>query len=410
MSHTLALNTLLVGRYRIQRKLGQGGFGAVYLAQDSRLSNRLVAAKENFDNSPEAQEQFKVEAVLLANLSHPGLPGVSDFFVEPSSGRQYLIMEYIEGDDLLAIVQRAGRLSEAQALPWIEQVCDALTYLHTRQPPIIHRDIKPPNIRIRSDQRAILVDFGIAKVFDPKKGTAMGARAVSAGYSPLEQYGNGTTDARSDVYGLGATMYFVFTGHAPPDATELAAQDKFLTPPRQINPQLSPHIENAILKAMHLDARQRHTSADELRRALRAPMAVNLPAPFVPPQPIVQAQPIPQISDTVRCANCGKMNRTNARVCRHCGKSLRGGIQNLAAASPPQNVQAAHISPPKPISPPKGAPVPKKSGRGANQSPQKKSPPQKQASRVRKILQIVVFVLIGLVALGLTFFLLLLYR
>lgn len=385
MSHTLALDSVLQKRYRIRRKLGQGGFGAVYLAEDTRLNNHLVATKENFDNSPEAQTQFQIEAHLLANLQHANLPRVTDFFVESSSGRQYLIMDYVEGDDLLAIVQRVGRLSEAQALPWIEQVCGALAYLHSRQPPIIHRDIKPPNIRIRRDQRAILVDFGIAKIFDPKQGTAMGARAVSAGYSPLEQYGNAITDARSDVYALGATMYFVFTGHAPPEATELASQDKTLTPPRQINSQLAPHIENAILKAMQLDARQRHNSADELRRALRAPMAVSPPAPFVPPVPVVQPRPIPQISDTVRCLHCGQMNRKAARVCRQCGRTLRG-VQKLDAVSP-HNLQASHIAPPKPFSLPEPAPAPKKSA------------PQKRASRAKRILRMVVFVLLGLIAL-----------
>ncbi len=412
MSNTLALNSLLQNRYRILQKLGQGGFGAVYLAQDTRLNNRLVAAKENFDNSTEAQTQFQIEANLLANLQHASLPRVSDFFVEPSSGRQYLIMDFVEGDDLALIVQRTGRLSETQALPWMEQVCEALAYLHTQQPPIIHRDIKPPNIRIRRDQRAILVDFGIAKVFDAARKTADGARAVSAGYSPLEQYGNGTTDARSDLYALGATMYFVFTAQTPPDATELAAQDKFLTPPRKMNPKLSSHVEAAILQAMHLDARHRHNSADELRRALRAPIPAQKPAPYVPAKPVVQAQPIapaqpvPQPSVTVHCIHCGKMNRANARVCAYCGKSLRGGVQNLAALPPVQD-QARYAPPPKPQSAPEPAPFPKKSRRGAKQSAQKKSAPQKQTSRTKKMLQVIVFVLIGLIVLVIVVFLLL---
>ncbi|OQY79806.1 MAG: hypothetical protein B6D41_22150 [Chloroflexi bacterium UTCFX4] len=408
MSHTLALDSLLQNRYRIRRKLGQGGFGAVYLAADIRLNNHLVAAKENFDNSKEAQTQFQIEAHLLATLQHNGLPRVSDFFVEPSSGRQYLIMDYVEGDDLAVIVQRTGRLNETQALPWIDQVCDALAYLHTQQPPIIHRDIKPPNIRIRRDQRAILVDFGIAKIFDPKQGTAMGARAVSAGYSPLEQYGNATTDARSDVYALGATMYFLFTGHAPPEATELAAQDKTLTPPRQINPHLAPHVENAILKAMHLDARHRYNSADELRRALHAPKAIHQPAPFVPPPPIVQAQPIPQISGTIRCARCGQMNRKTARVCRQCGKPLRG-VQKLDAVMPPHDTPASHAAPPKPFFSPEPAPTPKKSARGSKQAAPKKLAPQKPMHRMKRILRIVVFVFLGLIALVIAGFLWIVY-
>ena len=143
----LTSGQILGERYRIQALLGEGGFGAVYRAWDTQL-NGAVAVKESLDISEASQEQFKVEAELLYKLRHPSLPGVIDYFMIPRQG-QYLVMDFIEGQDLASMAQRAqGPLPEAQVLAWIEQVCDALAYLHAQEPPIIHRDIKPANIRI----------------------------------------------------------------------------------------------------------------------------------------------------------------------------------------------------------------------------------------------------------------------
>ncbi len=283
MVNLLTAGTIIQTRYQVLRMLGQGGFGAVYLAQDLRLAARKVAIKENFDNPPQSQMQFKVEADVLANLNHASLPRVMDYFIEPS-GRQYLVMDYVEGFDLETIVRQSARLSEQQALPWIEQVCDGLTYLHTHQPPIIHRDVKPANIRVRaSDGRAMLVDFGIAKIYDPTQKTVLGARAVSPGYSPLEQYGKGMTDARSDVYALEATMYFAFTGVQPPEATDLVSHVDQLQMPRALNPYLSQQIEQIIWKAMQLFAEARYPSVALLRQALRAPIQSSLIMPNYAP-------------------------------------------------------------------------------------------------------------------------------
>ena len=138
--------------------------GAVYQAQDTRLGNRAVAVKENFDASSEAQAQFQLEATTLASLIHPNLPRVNDHFIEPS-GKQYLVMDFVEGQDLQEMLDQRGRLGEAQARPWIEQVCEALEYLHGQNPPVIHRDLKPANIKITPSGRAMLVDFGIAKQY-----------------------------------------------------------------------------------------------------------------------------------------------------------------------------------------------------------------------------------------------------
>jgi len=196
---------LLNSRYRIVKLLGQGGFGAVYRAWDTNLHGP-VAVKENFDPSPASQNQFAREASMLFLLRHNNLPRVIDHFNIPGQG-QYLVMDFIEGEDLQAMLdQTGGPLDEATVLPWIEQVCDALEYMHSQNPPVIHRDIKPANIKITPQGQAILVDFGIAKTFDPNLATTQGARAVTPGFSPNEQYGQGRTDARTDVYALGATL------------------------------------------------------------------------------------------------------------------------------------------------------------------------------------------------------------
>ncbi|MCE7988440.1 MAG: serine/threonine protein kinase [Caldilinea sp. CFX5] len=260
------------GRYRIRDRLGQGGMGTVYLAEDLNLSGRLVAIKENTDASPEAQEQFKQEAVTLASLTHSNLPRVTDHFIEPT-GRQYLVMDYIQGDDLRQLLQeQAGPLPEKVALAWIEQVMDALHYMHnwvdpaTRKlRPIIHRDIKPGNIRQTPAGRVFLVDFGLAKSTEGAM-TIQSARAVTPGYSPTEQYTGGTT-VRSDIYALGATLYALATGYKPPEAPAIATGTT-LPLPRKLNPALSRTTERVILRAMQLQPADRYGSIEEMRAAL----------------------------------------------------------------------------------------------------------------------------------------------
>ncbi len=263
---------LQLGRYRIKERLNQGGMGAVYLATDRNLSERLVAIKENTETSPATQQQFQQEAVLLARLTHANLPRVTDHFIEPS-GRQYLVMDYVGGDDLEQIIrQHKGPLPEAEVLAWLEQVMDALEYMHSWldvdsgvPSPVIHRDIKPANIKRTRNGRIVLVDFGLAKVH-AQEGTLAGARAVTPGYSPLEQYGEGT-DVRSDIYALGATLYKLLTGEKPPDAPSLAAGTS-LIPPRKRNPALSRLAERVILRAMQVLPANRFQSIQEMRTAL----------------------------------------------------------------------------------------------------------------------------------------------
>ena len=258
---------VLGGRYRIVKPVGQGGFGAVYRAWDLSLKVP-VALKENLDTSAEAQHQFEQEAQLLAPLRHPNLPRVSDHFFLPGQG-QYLVMDFVEGKSLAALLaERGGPLGEAEALNWIGQVCDALEYLHTRTPPVIHRDVKPENIIVTAEGRAMLVDFGISKAYDPSLTTTRGARAVTPGYSPPEQYGMGKTDARSDVYALGATLYTLLTGRQPPESVLLVSGNEALTPIRRVNPGVDARTEAAVAAAMALSTGRRLSSATALKAAL----------------------------------------------------------------------------------------------------------------------------------------------
>ena len=273
---TLATGTVLINRYRIVRLVGQGGFGAVYRAWDINVS-QPVALKENNDGGVESQRQFEREAKLLAGLRHANLPRVSDHFVLPGQG-QYLVMDFIEGQSLGAMLaERGGPLAEAEVLPWIRQVCDALEYLHSRTPPVIHRDIKPDNIIIGPDGRAVLVDFGISKEFAPGKGTTVGAKAVTPGYSPPEQYASGKTDARSDVYALGATLYTLLTGQVPPEGPNLSSGAAVLSPPRQLNRAVSDNVSAAIEAAMATTISRRLGSAGSFAQALAGGTRVVTP-------------------------------------------------------------------------------------------------------------------------------------
>jgi len=273
----LAAAGLLANRYRLLYVLGQGGMSRVYLAEDTRLGVR-VAVKENLQSSPEARVQFRQEAQILARLSHPNLPRVIDHFVDATSGRQYLVMDFVEGEDLASTIARRGPLPEYMALAWVRQILDALEYLHGQDPPVIHRDIKPGNIKITPQGKAILVDFGIAKVYEPGTPTVTGARAATPGYAPPEQYGMRTSE-RSDVYALGATLYTMLTGKCPPDAPLRVAGESNLVPPRRLVAAVSPKVEGAILKAMELQTARRYQSIAELRRALEGHAAILSRAP-----------------------------------------------------------------------------------------------------------------------------------
>ncbi len=292
----LVVGQLLQNRYRIEALLGQGGFGAVYRAVDLNI-NFQVAIKENLDASPEAQRQFAREAALLVRLRHPSLPRVTDTFFIPGWG-SYIVMDLIEGQTLQDMLDHSGAVDEARAVAWLSQVLDALAYLHEQTPPIIHRDLKPANIIVTPQGRATLVDFGIAKVYDPNLLTATGGRAVTPGYSPWEQYKMTGTDTRSDVYAAGATLYALLTGQVPPESIDLMGGLAQLTPPRVLKPRLSPQVEAAVQRAMAIQPTGRFANAGQFRAALSAPprvpptVVVRPPTASSPPSPTSTKVPI----------------------------------------------------------------------------------------------------------------------
>ena len=270
----LTTGEMLQSRYRIVSLLGQGGMGAVYRAWDTRL-NVPVALKEmtpqpGLDPHTLAQlrRQFRHEAQTLARLNHPHLVDVTDFFEE--GGNAYLVMRFIEGESLAALIEREGALPEKQVLIWAGQLLDALAYCHSQG--VIHRDVSPQNVIIRPDGQAVLVDFGLVKLWDPHDPhtkTAMRGMGKPE-YAPPEQYDieMGHTDARSDIYGLGATLYHALTGQAPPTATFRMADPEQFVPPRAVVPGVSGRTEAAVLKALELARSQRFQSAAEMAQAL----------------------------------------------------------------------------------------------------------------------------------------------
>jgi serine/threonine protein kinase len=266
---TLTTGQVLHNRYRIVKLIGQGGFGAVYRAWDLSLKQPL-ALKENLDTSQEGQRQFEREANMMAGLRHPNLARVTDHFLIAGQG-QYLVMDFIEGTDLDELLQRRAQpFTETEVESWLRQVGGALTYLHARQPPIIHRDLKPQNIIVTPSGEAMLVDFGISKLYNPNQKTTMGARAVTPGYSPPEQYGGGRTDARTDVYALAATMYMLLTGQEPPESVMLMVGGVSLTPPGQLNGRISAAAEAAIMKGMEINGSQRYPAVADFVNAFCA--------------------------------------------------------------------------------------------------------------------------------------------
>jgi serine/threonine protein kinase len=284
MPHELSSGAVLRERYEIVALIGRGGMGAVYEARDRRLPGRRCAAKEihlppdiGSAAAAQAREQFQQEARTLARLDHPNLPKVSDYF---STGEHdYLVMDYVPGRDLHQIVQEAARqgrfLDEAQVAGWARQLCDALAYLHRQSPPVIHRDLKPANVKLTPDGQIKLVDFGLVKPVDPDDPrTFTSVRGLgSLPYLPLEQYADveGHTDARSDLYALGATLYHLLTGQSPPSAQQRFLQPESLMPPRRVNPALSPAAEAAVLAALAIHPRQRPPAVEAWRRLWLSP-------------------------------------------------------------------------------------------------------------------------------------------
>ncbi|HMA34991.1 MAG TPA: serine/threonine-protein kinase [Chloroflexia bacterium] len=312
----LPAGTLLSERYRIIRRVAQGGMGAVYEAQDEQAAGSRLAVKEMVHTSiaPEERTQalkdFMREATILATLTHTNLPRFQGIFQE--DGKYYLVMEFVQGRTLEQVVTTSrGFLPEGQVLTWAAQLCDALTYLHGQDPPIIYRDMKPGNIMLLDGaERIMLIDFGIARFHRRGRQTDTAAFGT-AGYAPPEQYGNGQTDQRSDVYALAATLHHLLTGHDP-------VQNPFhWRPIRSYNPHVSRPVDQAIMRALELKPELRYQSVDAFAQALgmqRVPVAgpaapaaalpipvaaAPVPAPPAPAAPLAADGPQLAVSETM---------------------------------------------------------------------------------------------------------------
>src|SRR5881392_3669915 len=267
--------TVLQGRYRIVRQLGQGGMGAVYEAVDERLDT-IVALKETLFADEKLRKQFEREARLLARLHHQALPRVSDHFNEGDG--QFLVMQYIAGQDLAEMqAHRNAPFPQDEVLRWGDQLCDALDYLHTQDPQIIHRDIKPQNLKLTARGQIVLLDFGLAKGSAGQLSVVTTSASIfgyTPNYAPLEQVQGLGTDARSDIYALAATLFHLLTNVKPPDALTRAGalvngQPDPLLPANKVAPQVSVAVANVLGRAMSQKRNDRFASAVLLREALR---------------------------------------------------------------------------------------------------------------------------------------------
>ncbi|MCG8349745.1 MAG: protein kinase [Chloroflexales bacterium] len=343
-------------RYTVLNLIGRGGMGAVYRVQ--RADDKSIWALKEMRPPPdvppeevaENRKLFNQEADLLQKLNHPNLPLIADHF--ENDGRPVLVMEFIPGQTLEDRLHEANApLLEQQVIAYGVQLCRVLNYLHMQQPPIIFRDLKPSNIILTPDNVLKLIDFGVARTYKVRKSkdtVAMG----SAGYAPPEQYGKGQTNARSDIYALGATLLHLLTNLPPVP----------LQPPQpgsisKFNPSVDAQTERVIIKAMALERDQRYASCAEMEQALhscldvpyvdpttrtaappsRPPSApppqtppkaqVAAPPPPVPPPslpPPVQPAPPPVKEESLPCQHCGRFNKSKARFCSGCGSPMAG--------------------------------------------------------------------------------------
>jgi serine/threonine-protein kinase len=316
--------TILNGRYEIVRKIGGGGMGAVYLANDRNLGGVLRAVKEMVQSYIESEQQdkavadFKRESLLLTSLEHQAIPTIYDYFFDDKEGRFYLVMKYISGGDLASRLRAApeGRLDEKTVTEWAIQIADVLHYLHNHEPSIVYRDLKPANVMIDGNSgRVMLIDFGIARwVNKEEKGvTAVG----TMGYAPPELF-SGNVEPRSDIYSLGSTIFHLLTG-ADPQSNPLLIFDFQKNPrPRQINSQLSDQIEQILMRAVEYNAEARFSSAAEMRDALKEHL-LNLQTGKVTFG--VKAAPSNRAfsEQAVFCGFCGKQIVATDVFCAFCG-------------------------------------------------------------------------------------------
>lgn len=266
--------TILQNRYRIGKQIGQGGMGAVYLATDERFKS-TVAIKETLFLDEKYCRAFEREARLLNSLRHPALPIVSDHFVEGNG--QFIVMEYIAGEDLAEQLAKNGQPFPLEdVLVWADQLLDALDFLHNQESPVIHRDIKPQNLKLTKRNQIILLDFGLAKGNPTDVSNHTAAKSIfgySPGYASLEQIQGTGTEPRSDLYSLAATLYHLLTGIPPTDAltramSVLNEKDDPLQPANLINRKIPAGVAEVLQKAMALNANHRPETAGNMRDLL----------------------------------------------------------------------------------------------------------------------------------------------
>ncbi|MEO6892779.1 MAG: serine/threonine-protein kinase, partial [Ktedonobacteraceae bacterium] len=286
---------LIGGHYIVVALINRGGFGAVYRGIDTSEGDRSCAIKETYDVTPAARRRALMEAGILFTVKSKHLPQVYDAF--EANGRFYLVMQLIEGQNLLQLLaQRGAPCSEPEVLAWLLPVMRVLQELHSRTPAILHRDIKPANIILMPDGTAVLVDFGLTKLYEPDSQTQTRVRAISEGFSPLEQY-LGNTSPQSDMYSLAATMYFLLTGVAPASGLKRSLHDE-LQPPRLLNRAITPRMERVLLKALAVEPGQRYPNMREFADALQEPGFSAFADPTirgrsVPASPPPPVQPLP---------------------------------------------------------------------------------------------------------------------
>jgi len=274
LKNLLTQGDVLASRYKIIEFLKTGGMGAVYKAEDLRLS-KLCAIKELINTAINSEERkagfirFEREAKILSELDHPNLPRVIDYFT--LGDRHYLAMDYIDGYDLGSLVkEEKSNLKEEDIVKWSLQVCDVLHYLHTRNPPVIYRDLKPSNIMIRqSDDRVMLIDFGIARTVAPVEEESLTKTAIGTiGYMAPEQY-KGKSEARRDIYSLGATMHHLLTGKTPlPFSLETL---------KHVRHDISPRLNAVVMKSLRLKPAERFQSVMDMKKALTGNIEIDMP-------------------------------------------------------------------------------------------------------------------------------------
>ncbi|MBV9242672.1 MAG: protein kinase [Acidobacteria bacterium] len=320
----LAQDELLNNRYKISRKIGGGGMGAVYLAADQNLGGVERAVKEMVQSSIEEDQQrkaiedFRRESMILSTLDHPSIPTIYDYFFDDSQGRFYLVMKYISGGDLAGRLRAApgGRIDEQTVTEWAIQVCEVLAYLHGLPSTIVYRDLKPSNIMLDGNTgRVMLIDFGIARSINAEE---KGVTAVGTmGYAPPELF-SGQVEPRSDIYSLGSTMFHLLTG-ADPQNNPLLIFDFQKNPrPRQINPQLSDQMERILMRAVEYNADHRFSSAEEMRRVL-VEHSENLKRGAVTYGVTETPAAVSLANQTVFCGFCGQRIIATDLFCAFCG-------------------------------------------------------------------------------------------